>query len=127
MRINEKDFQYGGEVDYHARWKARHPLLGEVEGRLSLRKNGRDYQFYFVPALDYHSETPRLELILWESPSLKAAVFWGNVVVHEERDYDDYDGYEDCIFLGEENGRPACIASDPGNAPKCRFCSCTVR
>ena len=126
MRISEKDFQFGGEIDYHARWKARHPLLREVEGRLSLRKNGRDYQFYLTLPQD-GNKIPRVELILWESPSLKDAVFWGNVVVHEDKFYDDYDGYEDCLFLGEEKGRPACCASDPGNAPKCRFCSCTVK
>jgi hypothetical protein len=133
MLISEEDFQYGHEIDYHMSHIETYPILGEVIGRISLRKTALSfYQFYLrahtIQGVNTGTRIPAFEIVLYETTSLKDAVKWGNKTFQNDRDFpDEYDGYEDCIFLGKDDaGRPGCIAQEGTRIySRCRFCPCT--
>ena len=96
MDITHSSFQNGGEIDYRAAYKINmNPLGMKCEGRLSLRKNGQQYQFYLEPysPVNHYHHYPRVELILYETPSLQDAVDWGNREIQKDPLlFDTYEG-----------------------------------
>lgn len=96
MKITPRDFQEGGEVDFLATAYLTDlpvPLHSGVTARLSMRKNGRDYQVYARVYLNSwpSGQVPRCEVILQEGRDLEALGRWMNAFMRKrDHDPDEY-------------------------------------